>query len=124
MEKIMEDSMITTSSPKKSIIPTKKEGGFLDEKVNKLISKIQDGLPVERFNEALNILSKDNKDSSTLTDTEKMIKPFLEGLLNDKLSVDNYIRTISVFHSREKDKGISEEKIKELSISAQNLYNE
>ncbi len=97
--------------------PTSPNEIILKGKIEKLYLRAQEGLPVERYNEALNILSKDNKDSSTLTDTEKMIKPFLEGLLNDKLSVDNYIRTISVFHSREKE-------IKVLSISARRLYDE
>jgi len=93
-------------------------------KREKLIEKHKDGLPVDLFDEAMVILSKDYKDPSTLTDAEKELKSYLEKLLKNKIAIQTYIDTVEVIKESEPRPSGVEEKINEISSQAQKLFEE
>jgi tetratricopeptide (TPR) repeat protein len=67
-----------------------------EKDVEQLIKKKDDGLPIEYYSQAMNILTKDYEKPLTVTDIEKKIQPFLESLLNNKMEIQAYITTIKV----------------------------
>jgi len=85
------------------------------EKKRILISKTQMGLNFDIYDLSSTVLSKDYEDPESLTDNEKSIKPFLEALIEDKISVRNYIDTISELQQpyiKEANKLLKEKKVK------------
>ena len=92
------------------------------DKLDKLINKTKVGLLMDYYDISFTILSKVYKDTVPLTDYEDTIRPFLDALINDKISVNIFNGTISELYNPRKD--VLKDKINELTISAQHLYNE
>jgi len=90
------------------------------EKKRILISKTQMGLNFDIYDLSSTVLSKDYEDPESLTDNEKSIKPFLEALIEDKISVRNYIDTVSELQQTH----IKQDNIDELDAAARQLYDE
>lgn len=89
-----------------------------EKDVEKLIKKKDDGLPIEYYSQAMNILTKDYEEPLTLTDIEKKIQPFLESLLNDKMEISAYITTVKILTKRPPDQ------LAELNSQAKKLFEE
>ncbi len=89
------------------------------EKRRILISKTQMGLNFDIYDLSSTVLSKDYRDPESLTDNEKLIKPFLEALIEDKISVRNYIDTVSELQQIH----INQDNIDELDAAARRLYD-
>jgi hypothetical protein len=91
------------------------------DKLNKLILKAKVGLSMDYYNISFTILSKVYKDAVPLTDYEDSIRPFLDALINDKISVNIFNGTISQLYNPERE---VDDKINEPTISPLQLHDE
>ncbi len=96
--------------------PKKQKDNIFKEKRKKILSKTKVGLPMDYYEEALNILTKDYEDPASITDNEKEKKLFLDALLEEKISIKTYIETILEIRFQEKTD--------ELNISKQSYNKE
>mgnify|MGYP001313612791 CR=1 FL=1 len=108
--------------------PRKIKEREFERKKHKLVEKYEkykDEFPDEFYEQAMNLLINEYEDPKKLTDFDAKIKPYLESLLEDKISLKIYVATVQCLNNgyikEVQQKEIQQKEVQQREVQLENL---